>query len=103
MNTDSYHIEDNVVRIKTCHFTKFLLKNTKSVLEITDAVITVAAKYYTSDIKAFIDLRLMLHSHCAMLNDFSAVRKQVRTEYVHIGAIYDGHCNVIWRVAVSAH
>ena len=77
MPPSSYHIENSAIRICTKHFTKFILTNTKKEVEITDALLTVAAEHYTAGPRAYVNLRLMLHSHCAELNDFSEKRKAV--------------------------
>ena len=73
----TYHIDDYYVYIYTKHFTKFIVTDTNSVREITDALLTVAASYEETERKSIIQLRLMLHSHCAGLNDFSFARRKV--------------------------
>ena len=72
-----YHIDDDFVYIYTKHFTKFIVTNTDTVQEITDALFTVAASYEQTDVKSIIQLRLMLHSDCASLKDFSFQRRKV--------------------------
>ena len=76
MPTQFYHLGETIIRIRTKHFTKFVVLSNESAIEITDALLTVAAHYYKSH-KAFVNLRLMLHSHCAGLEDFAAARMQV--------------------------
>ena len=73
----TYHIEGDFVSIFTKHFTKFIVTNTDTVREITDALLTVAASYDETERKSIVQLRLMLHSHCAGLNDFICKRQQV--------------------------
>ena len=69
--------DDDFVYIYTKHFTKFIVTNTDTVQEITDALFTVAASYEQTDVKSIIQLRLMLHSDCASLKDFSFQRRKV--------------------------
>ena len=76
MPPETYHIEDNKVGITTQHFTRFIVTS-KVGLEINTVLLTLEAKYYSSKKKAFIKLRLMLHSHCATLHDFASERKKV--------------------------
>ena len=73
-----YQFEEGIIRINTLHFTKFVLVDTDPAVEITDALLTLAAYQYQSHKNAYIQLRLMMHSHCAGLHDFSAARMQVR-------------------------
>ena len=61
-----------------------MLVDNDPAVEITDALLTVAAHKYRSHRNAFVQLRLMLHSHCAGLNDFSAARMQVGLYISHL-------------------
>ena len=77
MPSHLFYSEDDVVRVVTNHFTKFVVMDTETSIDISDALLTVAALFYKSQ-KAYVQLRLMLHSHCAGLRDFSAARMEVR-------------------------
>ena len=83
----TYYIEKDNVHIFTRHFTTFLIAGTDTVREITDALLTVAALFEQTTRKGIIQLRLMLHSYCAGLNDFSAKRKAV-SNYILIFYLY---------------
>ena len=72
-----YYIEEYCVHIFTKHLTTFVITATDGARDITDVILTVAALYEQTARKSIIQLRLMLHSHCAGMGDFSAMRKEV--------------------------
>ena len=66
-----WNVNDDFVHVFTRHFTQFIVIGTDTTRKITHARLSVAASHQGTDRMNTIELRLMLHSYCAGLNDFS--------------------------------
>ena len=97
-----YYIEEGHVHILTKHFTKFIVSKTDTRREFTDALLTIAASHVQTSGKGIIQLRLMLDTHPARLNDFSHERKKVITHCTFHNRLEAGVINHI-RIHYLSH
>ena len=63
------------VEIYTTHFTNFILSSSKSIA-IEEVLLTVSAP--SDSTLRIVELRVALHAHCSMLQDFRKQRSEVR-------------------------
>ena len=73
----TYRIEPHFIHIQTTHFTKFIVTKTGKIEEITELLLTVAAKPMTTQAKSVTCLRVMIHTGLSKMVDFADRRKEV--------------------------